>query len=120
MQLFLFVHFFFEFLLSDCHHHHVSGSEVTLSDLILFISHRWGSDAHPDPDREQFELVVRFIQKCKEEGTSFKYVWLDYSCICQVLFLMCCYFLCMNSLVCTFCTYNPVKCICILNTRKIL
>ena len=53
---------------------HVSGSAVAVADPVLFIAYCLGSREHPHPDEEQFELVVQFILKCKDEGNVLKYV----------------------------------------------
>jgi len=61
---------------------HFSGEDVNAFEKVLFVSHRWGSQNHPDPDTSQFNVLCRFIEKSDE---SFEYIWLDYACICQNL-----------------------------------
>ena len=57
-----------------CGVRHVSGSAVAVADPVLFIAYCLGSSEHPYLDEEQFELVVQFILKCKDEGSVLKYV----------------------------------------------
>jgi len=59
---------------------HVTADVVALSDKVLFVSHRWGSIEHPDPDGTQFAVLQYFI---RNQSISFDYIWLDYACICQ-------------------------------------
>jgi hypothetical protein len=48
-----------------------------------FISHRWLSLEHPDPNRTQFALVSGYLQNLKEEVLQTWGFWYDYSCIPQ-------------------------------------
>jgi len=59
---------------------HINGENVAPGEKVLFVSHRWASDSHPDPDKKQFGILTKFLAHIREE---FKYVWLDYACICQ-------------------------------------
>mmetsp|Transcript_27752 Transcript_27752/g.36374 ORF Transcript_27752/g.36374 Transcript_27752/m.36374 type:complete len:582 (-) Transcript_27752:386-2131(-) len=67
---------------AKCHESgwHVSGEVITDSTRILFISHRWETPHHPDPEQAQYNLVVEFL---KTSGREYDYVWLDYACITQ-------------------------------------
>mmetsp|Transcript_13458 Transcript_13458/g.22111 ORF Transcript_13458/g.22111 Transcript_13458/m.22111 type:complete len:846 (+) Transcript_13458:178-2715(+) len=60
---------------------HSDAREISLADRVLFISHRWGSVDHPDPTGEQYRVLKAFMDSA--QGSAFKYVWLDYACICQ-------------------------------------
>ncbi|CAN0038418.1 unnamed protein product, partial [Heterosigma akashiwo] len=50
---------------------------------VLFISHRWEQQDHPDPCDSQYAVIRQYILKKKEEGLIFNFIWIDYSCICQ-------------------------------------
>ena len=61
----------------------VVGSNVEISrDMILFISHKWLADKHPD---DQAQTKKRQIQRLlhKPRFRKVKYMWLDYFCIPQ-------------------------------------
>jgi len=59
---------------------HVSGDSVDPNCRILFISHRWQTQPHPDPEQKQYAIVCEFIRQARY---SFDFVWLDYACITQ-------------------------------------
>jgi hypothetical protein len=44
----------------------------------IFVSHRWASLSHPDPDGTQFQTIQRFLQKHPS-----KLLWYDFSCLPQ-------------------------------------
>lgn len=50
----------------------------TIDRRIWFISHRWESLSHPDPDRQQFQAVQNLIEQEDIQG-----IWYDYSCMPQ-------------------------------------
>jgi hypothetical protein len=55
------------------------------SDLrdYYFISHRWLSPEHPDPNGDQFALLSGYLQNLKPEALQTWGFWYDYSCIPQ-------------------------------------
>jgi hypothetical protein len=48
-----------------------------------FISHRWLSLEHPDPNGAQFALLTGYLRRLKEEVLQRWSFWYDYSCIPQ-------------------------------------
>jgi len=59
---------------------HKTADQVKLGEKILFVSHRWGAVEIPDPEGMQYYILIDFLKTHKE---NFKYIWLDYACICQ-------------------------------------
>ena len=43
-----------------------------------YISHRWATPTHPDPNRTQFEILRQFVHRHQADG-----IWYDYSCMPQ-------------------------------------
>mmetsp|Transcript_10021 Transcript_10021/g.13110 ORF Transcript_10021/g.13110 Transcript_10021/m.13110 type:complete len:808 (+) Transcript_10021:69-2492(+) len=59
---------------------HVSANNIKSSEKVLFISHRWGMVGDPDPTKEQYKLLVKYLSRVVED---IDYLWVDFSCICQ-------------------------------------
>jgi len=59
---------------------HVTADQLCLEDKVLFVSHRWENTDLPDNEGREFRILQEFIKQASE---FFKYIWLDYACICQ-------------------------------------
>jgi len=56
-----------------------SESKIVYRQDIVFISHRWLSDGHPD---DKFNSKLRHLKRLLK-GSKWKYVWIDYLCCPQ-------------------------------------
>mmetsp|Transcript_3405 Transcript_3405/g.6273 ORF Transcript_3405/g.6273 Transcript_3405/m.6273 type:complete len:426 (-) Transcript_3405:215-1492(-) len=62
---------------------HVVIKNLGAQHKVLFVSHRWETPHHPDPERHQYRLVAEYLAAAAAEGRRYDFVWLDYACICQ-------------------------------------
>mmetsp|Transcript_33496 Transcript_33496/g.44213 ORF Transcript_33496/g.44213 Transcript_33496/m.44213 type:complete len:511 (-) Transcript_33496:321-1853(-) len=64
---------------------HVNGTVLTPSDRVLFVIHQWEGRREPDPGKNQFKMIRKFLQDWQRDNQDqeINYIWLDYSCLTQ-------------------------------------
>lgn len=64
----------------------VSAAALSARDRVLFVAHQWEGRREPDPGKNQFKMVRKFLQDWARDNPDepIDYIWIDYSCLTQI------------------------------------